>query len=88
DYTYQLYQNFPNPFNPVTTIKYSIPKSGFVNIKLYDILGRKIKTLVAGEEPAGNYEIKFDGSDLSSGIYFYTMSVENYISTKKMIILK
>ena len=88
DYTYQLYQNFPNPFNPVTTIKYTIPKSNFVNIKLYDILGREIKTLVAREEAAGNYEIKFDGSDLSSGIYFYTMSVENYISTRKMIILK
>ena len=88
DYTYRLYQNFPNPFNPVTTIKYTIPKSNFVNIKLYDILGREIKTLVAREEAAGNYEIKFDGSDLSSGIYFYTMSVENYISTRKMIILK
>ncbi len=87
-YTYRLYQNFPNPFNPVTTIKYTIPKSSFVYIKLYDILGREIKTLVAREETAGNYEIKFNGSDLSSGIYFYTMSVDNYIATKKMIMLK
>ena len=87
-YTYQLYQNFPNPFNPVTTIKYTIPKNSFVYIKLYDVLGKEIKTLVAGEETAGNYEVKFDGSDLPSGIYFYTMSVENYFTTKKMIILK
>ncbi|MEJ2615308.1 MAG: SBBP repeat-containing protein [Ignavibacteriaceae bacterium] len=80
DYTYQLYQNFPNPFNPVTTIKYTIRRDGFVYIKLYDVLGREIKTLVAREETAGNHEIKFDGSDLSSGIYFYTMSVENYFT--------
>ena len=87
-YTYRLYQNFPNPFNPVTTIKYSIPHNSFVYIKLYDILGREIKTLVAKEEKAGNYEVKFDGSDLSSGIYFYTMSVNNFIETRKMVILK
>ena len=87
-YSYRLYQNFPNPFNPVTTIKYSLPANSFVLIKLYDILGREIKTLVAANEASGNYEIKFNGSDLSSGIYFYTMSVNNFVETRKMIILK
>lgn len=85
---FQLYQNYPNPFNPVTTIKYSIPKRSFVYIKLYDILGREIKTLLAGEEDAGNYEIKFNGSNLSSGVYFYRMITNYFIESKKMIILK
>ncbi len=86
--SYQLYQNFPNPFNPITTIKYSIPKRSLVSINLYDLLGRKIKTLMEKVEDAGNHELRFDGSKLSSGVYFYTMYTEYFMETKKMIILK
>ena len=85
---FRLYQNYPNPFNPVTTIKYSIPARSFVSIKLYDILGREIKTLLAEEKDAGDHEMVFDGSGLSSGVYFYTMKTNNFVVSKKMIILK
>lgn len=83
-----LEQNYPNPFNPSTTIRYSIPKLCFVNIKIYDLLGNEITTLVNEEKTSGNYEIKFDGSFLSSGIYFYKMSAGNWSATKKLLILK
>ncbi len=85
---YKLYQNFPNPFNPVTSIRYSIPKNSFVSIKLYDILGREIRILISKEEKAGSHEIKLDGSNLSSGVYFYRMSAGNFTESKKLIILK
>ena len=85
---YKLYQNYPNPFNPVTYIRYSIPKASFVIIKLYDILGREISTLISKEENAGSYELKLDSSNLSSGVYFYQMSVGNFSESKKLIILK
>ena len=83
-----LYQNYPNPFNPTTTIKYQIPKTSLVSIKVYDILGREVVTLVNEEKPAGNYDVEFDGSELSSGIYFYKLQTESYSSVKKMILLK
>jgi uncharacterized delta-60 repeat protein len=87
-YRYKLFQNYPNPFNPVTHIRYSIPKASFVIIKLYDILGREISTLISKEENAGSYELKLDGSNLSSGVYFYRMSAGNFSESKKLIILK
>ncbi len=83
-----LSQNYPNPFNPTTNIRFRIAKSGFVSLKVYDVLGREVATLVNQEKPAGNYEVKFDGSGLSSGIYFYKLSTENYTSVKKMILMK
>ena len=83
-----LFQNYPNPFNPTTTIKYSIPKASFVTIKVYDVLGKEIATLVKEEKPTGNYEINFNGDNLSSGIYFYQLRAGKFISTKKMIVLK
>ena len=91
---FALEQNYPNPFNPTTTIKYSIPDiaSGFslsnVTLILYDVLGRDIATLVNETKPAGNYEIVFDGTSLSAGIYFYKLSLGEYSETKKMMILK
>ena len=91
---YKLNQNFPNPFNPTTTIKYSIPngvgsKHAFtVQLKVYDILGNEVATLVNEQKAAGNYTVNFDASELSSGIYFYKLIANNFIETKKMILLK
>lgn len=83
-----LQQNYPNPFNPSTTIKYSIPTSEFVTLKVYDILGNEIATLVDEEKPAGSYEVNFQASNLSSGIYFYALQAGSYTQTKKMILMK
>ena len=86
--TYSLSNNYPNPFNPSTTIKYQIPKSGLVTLKVYNVLGKEITTLVNEEKSVGSYEITFDASGLSSGIYFYKLSADNFQQTKKMILLK
>ncbi len=83
-----LYQNYPNPFNPATTIRYEIPEISFVTLKVYDILGREVTTLVNEEKPAGKYEIEFYAKGLPSGIYFYKMQVQELIQTKKMLFLK
>jgi hypothetical protein len=86
--TFQLCQNFPNPFNPTTTISYSIPELSNVTIKVYDVLGGEVAALVNEEKPEGNYEIDFTGHNLSSGIYFYTLRAGSYIESKKMILIK
>jgi hypothetical protein len=86
--TFGLNQNYPNPFNPSTVITYSIPKSGFVTIKVYDILGNEIATLVNEEKSAGNYSVQFFGGKLSAGIYFYRMQSGNYSQTRKLILQK
>ncbi len=86
--SYELNQNFPNPFNPITTINYSLPQNSFVSIIVYDLLGRVVKTLVSENKLAGNYNISFDASNISSGIYYYTMAAENFRETKKLIVLK
>ncbi|HSP88669.1 MAG TPA: T9SS type A sorting domain-containing protein, partial [Ignavibacteriaceae bacterium] len=85
---YLLYQNYPNPFNPVTNIKYSIITETDVTIKIYDILGNELKTLVDEFQRPGFYNIKLDGSNFSSGVYFYRIIANNFISTKKLILLK
>jgi parallel beta-helix repeat protein len=85
---YVLYQNYPNPFNPTTTIKYALPESGSVELIVYDILGRKVKTLVNENQQAGRYEISFDATGLASGVYIYQLMTEDFVSTKKMILLK
>jgi len=85
---FTLSQNYPNPFNPSTKIKFVIPKLSFVNLKVYDVLGREVAILVNEEKPAGEYEIKFDGSKLASGIYFYKLRTGNFTDTKKFILLK
>jgi hypothetical protein len=84
----KLFNNFPNPFNPVTQIKYSIKEDSPVSLKVYDILGNEIAVLVNSEQPAGNYTVNFDASKLSSGIYLYSISANNFYSVKKMIVLK
>ncbi len=85
---YKLNQNYPNPFNPSTKITYSLPYSGFTTLTIYNSIGVEIETLVAEEKAAGNYEIIFDASKLSSGIYFYDLTSGNFKSTRKMILLK
>jgi hypothetical protein len=85
---FHLEQNCPNPFNPSTTIQFQISNSSFVNLKVYDILGREVTTLVNEENPAGSYEVNFDAGGLSSGIYFYKLQTSNYVETRKMLLLK
>jgi len=84
----RLEQNYPNPFNPSTTIKYSIPKLSNVLLKIFDILGSEVATLVNKEQSQGNYEVDFDGSALTSGIYIYRLKAGDYFETKKMAIIK
>lgn len=85
---YSLAQNYPNPFNPVTKINYSIPKSGFVSLKVYDILGRVVHTLVNDVKEAGNYIIDFNASELSSGVYYYKLESGDFSQVRKMTIMK
>ena len=85
---FQLEQNYPNPFNPVTLIKYQLPFKSSITIKIFDILGNEVETLVNEEKDAGYYQISFNASELSSGIYFYSLQTEDYLVTKKMILLK
>ncbi len=86
--TFLLYQNYPNPFNPLTTIRFSIPSSGNITLKIYDILGREVKTLLSEFKQTGTYEVSFDGGGLASGIYFYQLKSRfDFIQTKKMILL-
>jgi len=85
---YVLSQNYPNPFNPVTKISFALPKSGLVSMKIYDILGQEVATLVNETKNAGNYSVDFDASKLSSGIYFYKISVNGFTDVKKMTLIK
>ena len=99
---YMLFQNYPNPFNPSTKIRYSIPSTSIeavhpdklgqvapsVQLKVYDILGREVTTLVNKNQQPGNYEVEFNASQLSSGVYFYKLKAGNYTSIKKMILLR
>jgi photosystem II stability/assembly factor-like uncharacterized protein len=86
--SFSLQQNFPNPFNPTTTINYSIPKSCFISIKVYDILGREVTTLVSENKPIGNYSVQFNAAKLTSGVYFYRMQAGDFVQTKKLVLLK
>lgn len=85
---FELGQNYPNPFNPITRIKYSVPKQSFVSIKIYDVLGREVKTLVNEMRTAGNYEVDFNASYLASGVYFYRMESGDFSDVKKFVLLK
>ena len=85
---FNLSQNYPNPFNPSTVINYSIPKSQLVTLKIYNILGQEVATLVNQEQVAGNYKVTFDASRLSSGVYFYSIKTGNFSAVKKMMLLK
>jgi len=85
---YYLIQNYPNPFNPTTTIKYDIPERSFTTLKIYDVLGNEIETLVNEEKPVGTYEITWLAESLPSGVYFYQLNAGDFIETKKMVLMK
>jgi len=85
---FKLYTNYPNPFNPVAKIKFDIAKNTNVNFQVYDILGRVVETLVNGELKAGRYEVEFDGYSLSSGVYFYKLVTNDFVDTKRMLMIK
>ena len=85
---FELKQNYPNPFNPVTTINYSIPKEENVVLKLFDNLGREIKTLLNEYKNAGSYSIEFNASNLPSGVYYYQIQAGNFLKTRKLILIK
>jgi hypothetical protein len=86
--SFSLNQNYPNLYNPSTKISYRIASKGNVTLKVYNVLGNEAAVLIDGEKEAGNYEINFNASGLSSGVYFYTLSSAGYTMTKKMIIMK
>jgi hypothetical protein len=94
--SYSLGQNYPNPFNPITKIKFDVPPLSFPNVsignpvvlKVYDITGREVQTLVNESLKPGTYEVSFDGSSLNSGVYFYKLVTEGFTETKKMILIK
>ena len=90
---FALHQNYPNPFNPITTIEYDLPKDAHVYLVIYDILGRKIRTLVSGMQPAGYAEVRWNGTDdwgnkVGSGIYFYRIETGKFSKTHKMVLMK
>jgi hypothetical protein len=87
-FAFSLEQNYPNPFNPSTKIRYQLPQDGMVTLKVYDILGSEVATLVNEQKTDGMYEINFDASRLAGGVYIYKLTAGSYISSKKMLIIK
>ncbi len=85
---YKLYDNYPNPFNATTLIKYSLPKEGFISIKVYDITGRELSILISRVQRAGDYTVRFDGNNFSTGLYFYRMQTIDFTQTKKFVLIK
>jgi len=85
---FELAQNYPNPFNPSTIIKFSIPSESYVNLKIYDMLGREVRTLLNEEKAPGTYAINFTAGNLPSGVYLYKLTAGNYTDTKKLILIK
>jgi hypothetical protein len=85
---YSLHQNYPNPFNPSTTITYEVPSATHVTITVYDMLGREVSVPVNDRREAGAYQVRFDGSNLASGVYFYRLQAGDYVATKKLLLMK
>jgi hypothetical protein len=86
--TYKLYNNYPNPFNPSTKIKYSVAENTFVSLKIYDVAGSEVATIVNQEQTAGDYEVDFNAVNLTSGVYIYKLNAGSFVETKKMILMK
>ena len=86
--TYTLEQNYPNPFNPSTIIRYDVPKSSKVSLNVYDIMGKEVATLVNDVQAAGRYEVVFSAQNISSGVYFYRLAADGFVSVKKMVLMK
>jgi hypothetical protein len=85
---YSLNQNYPNPFNPKTVIGYDLPKAGYVKLTVFDLLGREVAVLVNGQQSAGTFRAEWDGSNNSSGIYYYKLTSGNFTQTNKMVLVK
>ena len=85
---FELSQNYPNPFNPSTAIRYAVPAGGSVALKVYNMLGQEVVTLVDAHQNAGSYVVVFDASRLASGVYFYQLKTDNFSNVKKMILMK
>jgi hypothetical protein len=85
---FEISQNYPNPFNPTTSIQFRIPENSFVSLKIYNVLGKEIATLLNEEKNTGTYEVNFNATNLSSGIYFYKLEAGNFVETRKMILMK
>ena len=83
-----LYQNYPNPFNPTTSIQYAVSSRQFVSLKVYDVLGNEVATLVNSEKPVGVYKVEWNATGIPSGVYFYQLQTEGYVETKKMVLLR
>jgi len=86
--SYELAQNYPNPFNPSTTIEYALPQASFVTLKVYNVLGEEVATLVAGDHAAGTFKAAWDASDMPSGVYFYRLQAGDFVQAKNLVILK
>ncbi len=85
---FALYQNYPNPFNPTTTIEFDLPERSYVRLVVYDVLGREIERVVDEELDGGRYKVKFDASNLSSGVYFYVLDAGKFRDVKKMVLVR
>ncbi|MBK7159744.1 MAG: T9SS type A sorting domain-containing protein [Ignavibacteria bacterium] len=85
---YSLSQNYPNPFNPTTKINFSLPKNGIVTLKVYDVLGKEVMTLINEQKNAGSYEVEFNAGNLSSGAYFFRMQSGVFSEIKRMMLIK
>jgi hypothetical protein len=85
---FKLYDNYPNPFNPSTTLRYSLPEAAFTSLKIYDALGNEVSSLVNETKSAGTYEVEFSAAGFASGIYYYTLNTGSFNETKKMILMK
>ncbi|MDP1677636.1 MAG: T9SS type A sorting domain-containing protein, partial [Bacteroidota bacterium] len=85
---FSLMQNYPNPFNPTTTISYQLSANSYTTLRVYDMLGKEVATLVNEAKEAGSYTMQFDGSKLSNGMYFYTLRSGNFTATKKLVLMK
>jgi hypothetical protein len=83
-----LMQNYPNPFNPATTISFSLPSKSFISLKIFDLLGKEVATIVSGEMSAGSYSKQWNASTFSSGIYFYRLQAGKFTETKKLVLMK
>ena len=86
--SFELFNNYPNPFNPTTIIEYSVVSNEYVSLKVYDMLGKEITTLVNEQKSAGKYKVNFDASSLASGVYIYKLTAGNFSDSKKMVLTK